>query len=179
MGVFDDLIRIDEDGNMCYAGWVEWQHVPMGFIHCQTCLSLDECWFNSIKKPALPQHEKCHCVCNPISKQIANINSRAECDLRKFTEYVFADKYAWNGKRDLFQILGFNIDDSKYLQNEYEKQAVIEYCDSNYALGKLDEQGQRININIKFEKNGRKIIFESGWMVRPKGLITTNTPLAD
>jgi len=40
-------------------------------------------------------------------------------------------------------------------------------------------QGQRINIEIKFERNGRNIIFESGWMVRPEGTITNNTPLAD
>ena len=70
-------------------------------------------------------------------------------------------------------------DTYEILKQEYEKQAVEEYCNSNYKLGKLNDQGQRINIDIKFEKNNRKIIFESGWMVRPKGLITNNTPLAD
>ena len=79
----------------------------------------------------------------------------------------------------VFHLLGFNVEDSQYLKQEYEKQAVEEYCNSNYKLGKLNDQGQRINIDIKFEKNNRKIIFESGWMVRPKGLITNNTPLAD
>ena len=46
-------------------------------------------------------------------------------------------------------------------------------------LGKLDTQGQRINIDIEFVKNGRNLVFTSGWMVRPKGTITNNTPLAD
>ena len=41
------------------------------------------------------------------------------------------------------------------------------------------KQGQRIQMDIKFVKNGRNIVFASGWMVRPKGKITNNTPLAD
>lgn len=179
MSIFDDLIKFNDDGNVEYVGWVEWKHISMGLIHCPVCLILDKCWFNTIKKPEIPQHEKCHCTCHSILKPIANVNAKAECDLRKFTEYIFADKYAWNGKRDLFHLLGFNVEDSQYLKQEYEKQAVEEYCNSNYKLGKLNDQGQRINIDIKFEKNNRKIIFESGWMVRPKGLITNNTPLAD
>ena len=76
-------------------------------------------------------------------------------------------------------MLGFIINDSQYLKEEYENQAAKNYCNSKYSLGKLDTQGQRINIDIKFEKNGRKITFTSGWMVRPKGEITNNTPLAD
>ena len=53
------------------------------------------------------------------------------------------------------------------------------YCDSKYKLAKLDIQGQRINIDIEFVKNGRNLVFTSGWMVRPKGENTNNTPLAD
>ena len=40
-------------------------------------------------------------------------------------------------------------------------------------------RGQRINIDINFEVGDRKIVFTFGWMVRPKGEITNNTPLAD
>lgn len=98
---------------------------------------------------------------------------------KKFTDYIFSDKYAWNGKRDLFKRLGFTIKDSQYLKEEYENQAVINYCNSEYKLAKLDTQGQRINIDIKFIKNGRNLVFTSGWMVRAKGEITNNTPLAD
>ena len=179
MGVLDDLIKVDENGIVKFAGWVEWKHISAGLLHCPVCLALDKCWFNNILKPALPQHEKCHCAALSISRPIANVNTKAECDLGKFTNYIFSDKHAWNGKRDLFHILGFTIDDSEYLKEEYEKQAVQEYCNSNYKLAKLDMQGQRINIEIKFERNCRNIIFESGWMVRPEGTITNNTPLAD
>ena len=31
MGVFDDLIKIYENGIVSYAGWAEWKHVPMGY----------------------------------------------------------------------------------------------------------------------------------------------------
>lgn len=179
MGIFDDLIKIDENEIVSYNGWVEWKHISIGLMHCPVCLALDKCWFNNILKPKLPQHENCHCVVNNISKPIPNVNTEAKCDIRKFTDYIFSDKYAWNGKRDLFKILGFKKEDSKYLQQEYEKQAIDNYCNSNYKLGKLDIQGQRIKIDIKFIKNGRNIVFTSGWMVRPKGELTNNTPLAD
>ena len=79
----------------------------------------------------------------------------------------------------VFEKLGFTINDCEYLQKEYTNQALNNYSNSNYKLAKLDGQGQRININIKFNRNGRNIKFTSGWMVRPNGLITNNTPLAD
>ena len=82
MGVLDDLIKIDENGMVSYAGWVEWKHISMGLLHCPTCLVLDKCWFNNILKPVLPQHEKCHCVANNISKPIPNVNASAKCDLK-------------------------------------------------------------------------------------------------
>ena len=127
----------------------------------------------------MPQHEKCHCLVASVSKPIPKITARAECDLKKFTEYIFSDKYAWNGKRDLFETLGFSIKDSQYLKQEYENQAVKNYCNSDYKLGKFDLYGQRINIDIRFEKNGRNLVFTSGWMVKPKGEISNNTPLGD
>ena len=179
MGILEDLISIDENGNVSYSGWVEWEHIPTVVSHCPVCLTLDKCWFNNLLKPELPQHENCHCLANTISKPVAKVNSRAKCDLKKFTDYIFGDKYAWNGKRDLFEMLGFTIKDSYYLQQEYEKQALENYCNSKYSLGKLDVQGQRINIDIKFKKNGRNLLFSSGWMIRPKGEITNNTPLAN
>ena len=76
-------------------------------------------------------------------------------------------------------MLGFTINDSQYLKEEYEKQAVKNNCNNKYKLGKLDIQGQRINIDIKFVKNGRNLVFTSAWTVRPKGEITNNTPLSD
>lgn len=178
MSVFDDLIKVDGNGVIRYAGWVEWKHIPTETTHCPICLVLDKCWFNNLLKPKLPQHENCHCIAQNISKPIAKLNSHAHCDLRKFTDYVFSEKYAWNGKKALFEMLGFTKNDSQYLKQEYENQAANNYCNSNYELGKLNAQGQRINIKVMFIKNDRKIEFTSGWMVRPKGEITNNTPMA-
>ena len=62
-------------------------------------------------------------------------------------------------------MLGFTINDSQYLKEEYENQAVKNYCDSKYKLGKLDSQGQRINIDIKFVKNGKILyLLLVGWL---------------
>jgi hypothetical protein len=81
---------------------VAWQHLSMGLTHCPICLVLDKCRFQHvehIKMPELPQHEKCHCVVKQIATPIAGKTAIAKCPIEKFTEYIFADKYAWNGKR--------------------------------------------------------------------------------
>ena len=179
MSVFDDIIEIDENGSINYSDWLEWQHIPAGIYHCPICLALDKCWFNKFLLPESAQHKKCHCILQVIPKPLPNINSWATCDLKKFTDYIFSDKYAWNGKRVLFEKLGFTKNDSQYLKAEYERQAVNKYCNGEYRLGKLDKEGQRVNINVEIVKNERNIIFTSGWMIRPKGRITNNTPLAD
>jgi anti-sigma-K factor RskA len=64
------------------------------------------------------------------------------------------------------------------LKNEFEKQAQEKYSAGDYTLGKLDVQGQRINIEILIERESKDAAsFISGWMVRKKGFITNNTPL--
>lgn len=177
MSVLNDLVKSDENNIFKYVGWIEWRHVSPKLIHCPMCLILNGCWFNDIKKPVLPQHENCHCTSITISNPLPNIDAVAKCEIEKFTNYIFSDKYAWNGKRKLFELMGFSVKDSQYLQEEYEKQAVNNYCSSNYRLGKLNAYGQRIDIDIAFERNGKSIVFTSGWMVKPKGLIVNNTPL--
>ena len=179
MGVFEEMVIIDDKGTILRNKWIEWKHVFIGKSHCKTCLVLNNCWFNNMKMPVIPQHENCHCVINNIKAPEPNVSSRAVCPISKFSDYIFSEKYEWNGKRKLFELLGFTKSDSEYLKLEYENQALAQYCKSNYSLGKLDDKGQRINIDIKFQKNGRQIVFTSGWMVRPFGEITNNTPLAD
>ncbi len=178
MSIFDELIKLDETGNIRFTRWIEWRHRSIGLIHCSTCVALDKCWFLDMKKPKHPQHNNCHCYMVQIPTPNCD-NTKAECPLDKFTGYIFADKYSWNGKRKLYETLGFTIEDATYLKKEYEHQAQAEYCKGNYQLGKLDSRGQRINIDIKFMRNNRQIVFTSGWMVRAKGLITNNTPLGD
>ena len=64
------------------------------------------------------------------------------------------------------------------LQRVFEKQAIEKYIQGQYELGKLDEQGQRINIRIRLERknNDEMGSFISGWMVYPNGKIRLVTP---
>lgn len=96
----------------------------------------------------------------------------------KFVQYIFAEKYIENGKKFLFEKLGFSVEDSTFLRQEYERQAKEKYATGEYTLGVLDFRGQRINILINFAHTERgEITFASGWMVHPNGYITCNTPL--
>ena len=109
---------------------------------------------------------------NP-AKQVSSV-----CDINKFINYVFSEKYASNGKIKLFKELGFNIEDSEYLKQEFDRQARECYLNGNYELGRLNEHGQQINITIKLQSKIRNNIeLVTGWMIRPLGKITCNTPL--
>ena len=112
----------------------------------------------------------------PISKP--KNESKATCDIRKFTEYIFNEQYSNKGKNKLFGLLGFLKEDSVYLRNEYEKQAREKYVNGNYVLGKLDKYGQRISITINVSTASHADVkLVSGWLVHPLGLITCTTPL--
>lgn len=73
--------------------------------------------------------------------------------------------------------MGFTVEDSQMLAKELEQQAVEKYCKGEYTLGVLNEHGQRINITVELKGKLKARRFGTGWMVRPHGLITNNTPL--
>ena len=158
--------------------WIRWRHIPTGLTHCQKCLKLDDCWFADNVKPALPQHDYCHCIKIPLSYDNVLDQAEATCDIRKFTEYLFSPKYNFNGKGKKFIEWGYSIEDSQMLKEEYEKQALEKYTQSDYTLGALDKEGQRINIRVElFDRNKNKIVIvKSGWMVDPDGKIRLATP---
>lgn len=173
-------------------GWIKWFHsgipdepewqrkivraIAALFGHCMECTALSGCYFKDdiLRCPEHPRHTNCDCE---------KINTRAPravayCDINKFTGYIFSDKYASNGKRDLFEQLGFTDQDSEFLKSEYERQAREKYISGNYRLGKIDSNGPRMNIEINFAHPDRGLVsFVSGWMIRPNGQITCNTPL--
>lgn len=67
---------------------------------------------------------------------------------------------------------------AEMLKAAFGKQAQEKYSVGDYRLGKLDIQGQRIDIDIVIDRKGKEsILFIAGWMVRKKGRITNNTPL--
>lgn len=180
MGKLEDIFiaAFWDDDLRQISNWIEWKHISRGLTHCPVCLSLDKCWFVDSNKPTLPQHEYCHCTTKSISSPEPEVTAFADCPIDKFTKYIFSDKYAWNGKRTLFESLGFTIKDAQQLKEKFEKEAVNKYTEGEYTLGKLDSNGQRINIEVEIERDGKTPVkFISGWMVRPKGVITNNTPL--
>ena len=194
MSLFENFVY--KNGEIVDNNWVKWKHssVPddegeqrnkirarlAELRHCEECTALSGCYF---VKSLLPRkkddgkgllHKNCHCyLSNRVKPKFT-----AFCDLRKFENYVFSDKYKDNWKNQLFKTLGFGKLDSEFLKQEFELQAKREYALGNYTLGKLDSYGQRINITIIItNKSGRQVEFVSGWMIHSLGLITCNTPI--
>ncbi len=48
--------------------------------------------------------------------------------------------------------MDFDISQSEYFKNEFDRQAKEKYVSGDYELTQLNEQGQRINIKICLEK---------------------------
>ena len=188
MSIFDDLIRIGENGEIVNNQWIEWDHflipnkpewlreilrnIMALFGHCMSCSALDGCYLSKRNMPEQPLHENCDCRKKDIAYSKVKSTATTECDIRKFTEYVFKNMKDSKGKNKIFYDLGFDINDSSYLQNEYCKQALNQYFLGNYVLKNLDRRGQRLAIPITL--NG--ITFYSGWMLCPEGEIKNTTP---
>lgn len=159
--------------------WVRWEHIKKGVAHCKTCLKLDKCWFLKEKKPENPQHYGCHCILKPLPYSEVYENAAAICPYSKFDPYLFDVENEYkHGKQKIFLSGGYNVGDSKYLQEEIYRQGLAKYKAGEYVLGKLNEQGQRIDIEIEIPRKNdvEPLNFKTGWMVRENGLITLNTP---
>ena len=123
--------------------------------------------------PEYPLHPNCHCKLMPIDRVWAT----AECPIGKFENYIFSPVEN-KGKKELFESWGYAKIDSTWLQQEFERQAREKYESGNFKLGKLDNHGQRINIEIELPRKDRigTVKFISGWMVYPNGKIQNTTP---
>ena len=142
--------------------------------HCLDCTAMSGCYFIDGEKtfPKYPHHPNCHCKKFKKSPHAVT----AFCNLDKFTGYSFTD----SEKGPFMEKLGFTVDYSEYLKSEFERQAKEKYISGDYILGKLNQHGQRINIKVTvFNKFNQEKYFITGWMVRPNGLITCNTPFGD
>ncbi len=64
----------------------------------------------------------------------------------------------------------------------WEQQAAAKHARGEYTLGKADQYGQRINIEIEVhgtgDAAGKTSYMQSGWMVLPDGNIKLNTPFS-
>lgn len=136
------------------------------------CTSLDGCYLVTRNMPKQPLHYNCDCRKKDVTYSNVKYSAIAECDIRKFTEYVFKSVKDSKGKNKIFYDLGFDINDSEYLQNEYCKQALKQYLLGNYIRKNLDRRGLRLAIPITLSG----ITFYSGWMLYPEGKIKNTTP---
>ncbi len=181
----------DYTNKLFSINWMQWVHegskaaesnveksanVIKGTIskHCAMCLNLNGCCFVIDRCLPKPLHPNCHCY----TVDIPSITAKAECPIEKFTKYIFAEG---NSKKELFELWGYSIIDSEHLQQEFIRQAKMAYSVGDYELDRLDDYGQRINIEIKLKRKEREgyVTFQSGWMVYPNGKIILTTPYGD
>ncbi len=138
MSVFNELIQIDNKGDIVYNRWIEWYHflIPNKpdwfrqflrrfvalFGHCKTCTVLDGCYFVERIMPNLPLH--INCDCKKLDKSFATVksNAKAECDIRKFTDYVFKDNTS--GKKQIFLNLGRLLFATRILYTSIKKLSI-------------------------------------------------------
>ena len=175
----DFLASFRTGADLNEGSWVCWKHIVQGISHCDTCLKLDECWFQNSKKPKLPQHVFCHCKTTPILYNEVIEKATSFAPYSKFDPYLFdPENFYKHGKGHMLNSWGYTVSDSVWLKKEVEKQGLEQYIRGEYELGRLDEQGQRISIRIEIPNRteGGTISFVTGWMVRPNGQITLNTP---
>lgn len=111
----------------------------------------------------------------PLTEEGVNV------PVEKFRDYIFKDG-ATHGKDVVFKSLGYKKEDSQILVDLYRKQAMEKYNEGKYTLGKRDDWGQRINIEIILPGTGEysdKVSYlQSGWMIKSDGTISLNTPFA-
>jgi filamentous hemagglutinin len=124
----------------------------------------------------------------PFAKQEGGVNSAVDgrfkiqiaIDIRKFSDYIFTAKSG--GKDTVFRSLGYTAKDSEALVQIWQTQAAEKFSKGEYTLGKVDQYGQRINIEIvlpgKVEAIGKTSYLKSGWMIQPEGGIKLNTPFS-
>ena len=110
-----------------------WVHQLQGKTHCEECLMLDGCLFLESKTPPCPHHPNCHCILEPVDYTIVLMSACAYSDYRKFDPYLFhTDGGHPHNKERLFKEWGYSAEDSSWLKNEFEKQALEKYLTGNY-----------------------------------------------
>jgi len=99
--------------------------------------------------------------------------------VEKFRDYIFKPG-ATHGKDHVFRSLGYDQSHSDDLAALFEQQAAEKYAKGSFSLGRLDEYGQRINIEIEVygigNRGHQRSFLISGWMIQSDGSITMNTP---
>ena len=129
-----------------------------------------------------PHHPFCHCTLEPIDYAVVLRNVTVDSVYCKYDPYLFntTGQYT-HGKEVLMKLWGYSVNDVPWLKAEIERQAHAKYLSGDYQLGKLDKNGQRINIRIAIPRKdtGEIVTFITGWMARPNGHLQMATPYGD
>ena len=154
--------------------WIQW--IAQENDWKDDCDKFGDCYFIVKQMPKYPQHLKCQCRLKKIEKPIPKITARATVDIRKFTEYIFSDKYV-DGKKELFESWGYTIDDSEYLRILYISQALKEYCNGNYKYLGTNDFCVKISIQIVIKNETEKEqIVNTVWGLGKEGELMLITP---
>jgi hypothetical protein len=107
--------------------------------------------------------------------------AKAIAPVEKFSAYIFKEG-ATHGKDPIFRGLGYEARHSEALAATFAEQAGQKFSSGQFTLGKLDQFGQRINIEIELsgigQAAGKTSFIQSGWMMLENGSIKLNTPFA-
>ncbi|WP_454725795.1 MULTISPECIES: DUF6883 domain-containing protein [Cupriavidus] len=105
----------------------------------------------------------------------------AVADTRHFSDYIFKSG-ADHGKDTVFKSLGYTADDSVALSKVWQQQAAEKYAAGEFKLGRADQYGQRVDIEIALPGKGQEVgkisYLRSGWMIQPDGSLKLNTPFS-
>lgn len=163
------LLSLKEDD------WIKW--IARENTYKDDCDKINGCYFIVRQMPAFPYHPNCQCRLEQIQKPKPYTTAVANCDVRKFTEYIFNEKNN-EGKRVVFNRLGYQKSDSYYLQNLYISQAIEKYCNGEYTYKGVGYYPRiEIVIELKKEKYPAQKI-KTGWVVLPGGEIKNATPFS-
>jgi len=95
---------------------------------------------------------------------------------------IFLGQGPITGKDAIFKSLGYSAEDSSMLAATWKKQAAEKSSKGDYSLGKADQYGQRIDIEIALP--GKDLVtkqtshIRSAWMIQTDGSIKLNTPFS-
>jgi RHS repeat-associated protein len=120
-------------------------------------------------------------VSSAMNSSLSSAAEGATAPVAKFSDYIFKEG-ATHGKDAVFRGLGYGKEQSGQLAQMWEQQAAARFAKGEYTLGKLDQYGQRINIEIQVpgigDAAGKVSNMQSGWMIQPGGGIKLNTPFS-
>ena len=141
--------------------------------HCAMCLNINGCCFPKNSMPQYPLHPHCHCSLSLL----VQYRQKSNASKRNF-QNTYSAKIKIK-KKVLFESWGYDILDSQWLRHEFERQAKEKYERGEFELNKLNNYGQRINIQIILPRKDKMetVKFVSGWMVYPNGNLKLTTPM--